>query len=937
MPAYLIPKVKVWQEFTSRPTELGDLPAFITGPHFDLIRYSDADEKDSGSLGAYDPDTPVTHDGPNKAAGVVDLTYTEVFIDDAMCRYYNDSIGSGSVWQGVLHSPNQVRAASLVLRTANGYTRSGVFYDRDVAVGDYVILTQGGVSQTSYIMGFVADQTASVVGAATADSNNKNTQSSACSITQSAGAVNNISATPECSDYNGVADGDLSETYTVTVLTGGAPSEAVLSVTSGSGNDNDAGLTPSAWGVATAVGTRGATVTFSNTYSSSSSGNDNPTGSVDNDDVFVAGQTWILTVAQTWAEPVITSGGAYTGATDTTYVVEVMTGSLFADSDPIVEVRTTTGVDASGPHTVTAAGTTVSIGTAGVTITIGAGAMGLCTGDKYYVQVTAAADAQVRTVVLAHNLRDEFLNAGLGVSSSSSLGGQIGPDMRVQLFIKKDIEVTEDRTELPPLKNWTPSANSLWVNRGITTFDSSWTNGGTLLPLQVRAGNLYVTYRTFTTAHCSGISSIKAVSQTEVEAVLGPASVDNPLSLAVWKACQNANYHRVYYLAVCPYTIGDAVDELEAYNDVIEVLKERPDLYSLVPLTKTATVIAALKTFLEVYDEPDQGQWYSLWTNVDVTDPYSVMTTTNSGTTLLGTIEDNPNVAGTQYTRMVLADANLTTRGVQVGDLVRYGYGVDGFGQVSYDTGVVASVVNEETLLLVSGASSAVTVASKVEIWRAQTSATLRTTAVSAATTQANSRIRVVFPDQLGNGGVTMSGVYLCAALAGLRSGVHPHQGLTNVEISGFDDLSRVTEDVLPAHLDTMAENGVWIVTQDPNSDLVYTRHALTSDVSDLNVRDEQLISNVDSISRYMKNRLSGFIGRTNVAPSNMSNIVAEFRATKEYLKSAGFTPELGPQLIDATLTEPPRAHSTLVNTVVMVVQLTVPRVMDYLEVHLVI
>jgi hypothetical protein len=48
-------------------------------------------------------------------------------------------------------------------------------------------------------------------------------------------------------------------------------------------------------------------------------------------------------------------------------------------------------------------------------------------------------------------------------------------------------------------------------------------------------------------------------------------------------------------------------------------------------------------------------------------------------------------------------------------------------------------------------------------------------------------------------------GYHLCAALAGLRSGVLPHQPLTNLEIVGFSDVPRTTSKFNKPQLDAMA------------------------------------------------------------------------------------------------------------------------------------
>jgi hypothetical protein len=97
-----------------------------------------------------------------------------------------------------------------------------------------------------------------------------------------------------------------------------------------------------------------------------------------------------------------------------------------------------------------------------------------------------------------------------------------------------------------------------------------------------------------------------------------------------------------------------------------------------------------------------------------------------------------------------------------------------------------------------------------------------------------------VWPDTLTADDQTFDGFYLCAALAGLASGVVPQQGLTNMAIEGFQAVDRTTKLFSRTDLDIMAGSGVWIVTQDVHSGAVFSRHALTSGpYKDINQREE--------------------------------------------------------------------------------------------------
>jgi hypothetical protein len=150
---------------------------------------------------------------------------------------------------------------------------------------------------------------------------------------------------------------------------------------------------------------------------------------------------------------------------------------------------------------------------------------------------------------------------------------------------------------------------------------------------------------------------------------------------------------------------------------------------------------------------------------------------------------------------------------------------------------------------------------------------------------------------------VTKQGYFLAAALAGLRSGVVPHQGLTNTQVLGASDLSKVVIEFTQDQLNVMAEQGIWIVTQEIIGATPYARHQLTTDERSLNTSEDSITTNVDNISYALKHTLEPYIGTYNINPENLlvirDAIIGEltFRATGTRTVRAGnqltsFTPE---------------------------------------------
>jgi len=936
MPSYVLPQVLVFQEFLSRPTALNQpANAVIIGEQFDLFRYSVEDEKAEIKVAStYDYLNDTCYAWPGRVAGnEVDQGYTRVFIDDALLKYFNDPIGSGSPIGWVAPGKNRIRATNLIFQTANGYARSGAFL-RDVKIGDVIRILGndcGSVLQMwSSIVGLIADVLPSSFGTAEEESTNQATTTLAKSATKTAGTTNNVtlaSGDVDATTYNGLADGNPAEIYTVEVIGGGGQNQAILRVTSQSGNDDvPSVLYDVAFGAPIAIGTRGMKATFKLVGSTSYT-----------DDIFLVGQMWEISVSQAFTPTVPSSSGDYLGPSNTTYVATVTLGGKFSDTvKPQITVSTTTGIDISGPTNVSAPGSAVQAGTQGIFISFaGAGTDGLCKGDRYTIAAVAAKAGPVRTLVLANNL-PEGLRGWCPVSSSSSSSMSSGsvPDLDVTLYIKKNIEVSEVRSM--GVFNWTQSDTEICIEDGITAFDTDWQTGGTLVALPVEGGKVYVQHRDRAAKNADVVGSITDVS--EIPVVFAPAAVidpDNPLVFGAYNALLNANGETVYFIAVrshSPVTLSD-------WLTALSYLEGRNDVYSLVPMTQDKEVLDAVLAHCESQSSPERGRWRICWLNMAAVEILGVYTTSkvNLGQPVLATIEDDPDTSGTQYTIVEAAGETFLTSGVRPNDTVRALYTTDGFGNLVYSEFIVDEVLNEETIRLFSGPSAPVLDPSKIEIWRTLSKSEIAANLALNPGLFSSRRAYLVWPDTVGNAGKTFPGYYLCAALAGLRSGVQPHQGLTNVELLGFDDLSRTTEYFTDTQLNTMAASGYWIVTQDPNSGTVFTRHQLScGDQSDVNQREQSITTNLDNISYGMLSELAPYIGKGNVTQTMISIVEGILIGKLQQYKNNTVVPRLGPQISAAEILELAQ-HPTYKDRILARVLCTLPAPFNNMELYLIV
>ena len=133
-----------------------------------------------------------------------------------------------------------------------------------------------------------------------------------------------------------------------------------------------------------------------------------------------------------------------------------------------------------------------------------------------------------------------------------------------------------------------------------------------------------------------------------------------------------------------------------------------------------------------------------------------------------------------------------------------------------------------------------------------------------------------------------------------------------------------------------MAVKGVWLVAQALDGE-IYNRHAVTTgDYENINDREEMICRNVDSISYRFKDFFAPFIGVTNVTPVMEDVIRGGMNKLIRTLQVERATPNLGGQLIDATVDQF-FVSEILKDRYVAFITLQVPYALNNIELHLVV
>jgi hypothetical protein len=920
--AYVLPQVKVFQEFRIAPVATaGALNSHISGGHAELFRYNVPEEKQLTYLGGYDYLSDTSFSWPGLSSGsIVDTTFVKLYVDSAKLKYYQNDAGVGGTVTTVASHPNRVKATGIAF-ASNGtsYPKSAELYDRGARVGDAVYV-RGVASGTTYeletrISGFIGDDVAATRAAATAASTNKTTQTLSTSIDDLSTIKNSITVTANASQYDGREDGSIDEYYTVEVIQSsrnGDLTTGKIRVTTSSGLDNVASVTPVAAGGFTAIGTRGLNLEFDINGTASASSAADTTSVSDHD--LVVGHKWRIHVIQAFTPAVATSGGTYTGTSDTTYIVEVTKGGAFASS-PEISVSTTNGVDFSAAVVVNASATAFNVGNQAITVAFSS--TGLCKGDKYYIVVTAVVSGYLRTLVLEDDLPTQIQSVA---------------DLDLKLYLVRNALVSINKEESAPNVNYSASATELIVKENATAFDSEWTIDGVKTALPIESGDLYVEYRAWLQRYVGDFGTIN--DPGDIVSLLGTLHPDNPLCWGVFMALQNCNGQDVRFTAVSnPAVTAD-------WLNVLDVVGDREDLYNIVPLTFTQVVIDAYKAHAEDQSGEEVGRWRAVVIGLDVSRESAIVSSTKSsdGAEVLATISDDPFTSGTQYTRLSIPanNAKFLTNKVRAGDTVRYFYVTDGFGRVGYTSYTVEAVISENTIRLKAGPAAPVAVAQKVEIWRNLNNTEYSDTIGNSAGKYSSTRVIAIANNNVTLGGYTNQPSYfLAAAIAGLRSGVNPHQGLTSVSVSGVDYVGDAINGFNTAQLNSIAGDGGWIIIKAEDGSFI-NRHAVTTNNTDLNRREEQVRTNVDNMSYAFRNGLVPFIGRSNVTATTLTNISITLKGIGDSFLSDTGTNSIGPQLIAYDVVEL-RQHAVLKDHVVVVVNLTVPYPLNNIELKLVV
>lgn len=868
---YFRPASIVQEELESLPS--GDIrpqPCCIVGPHMKVLAVDDTEDRLLINYGAYDPSTDVTYDyAALPVGGRVKTSTVKLFMEDILAKYATLS-GSNVIERGsqpnYINIPTAAGFQDYTNAAGTVFNRNTVFKQRDVKIGDRVKVTSGSIVLNSRITGFINDVIDAAVSAPIATSNPATVSYSGSVVeTDDQGTDHLPTIYTGSTTYKGdITKGVINDVYALECIVAGAPGTAKFKVTSDTG-DNVASVTSVAFGTAFNVGTRGLQAKIAST------GNQ----------AFIVGEIYTFTVqaAYTRSAPTLISAASdYTGKFDTVYKIEVVKGGLWADS-PQVVVTSSNGID-SYPSQVVDYNVTFNVGTLGVTVkfasNLSSAQGGLVLGDVYYVTAAAAQKGAVRTIIISNPLDSSIV---------------AGDDLSVDFLIyKKSMEIPSNGYPHFSDESFVATADNFTINAGIKIQDPTWleNDGVTLADLTVEAATLFVPYTALLTAEANILKSLSDLSS--VPAVLGKATVANPIGLGVQKALENSGGQPVYWVAV-------QSDDLEGYQIALQELEKNPTPYFRVPLSSDEAILDLIQGHVssEASDETGHRCMGVVATGLStVVTKYGAKGTGENWT---GYVAVEPGSSPATYTRVTVPGALFVTDGIRAGDEFRTNFGVDAYGNDTWGSKLVNEVIDEENLVLASGYDSAVGDVDhlqRIQIVRTLTKDEQADLAAAQSTAFSSRRTCNVLCDIP----MDIPWYFAAAALAGLASSVVPHQPITNYTLNGFNDQVGPYRRFTPTQLDRIAAGGTLIVTQDVAQGQVYVRHQLTTDRTDDRHAELSITRNIDSVADYIDQGLKPIVGKYNFSEYLQQLLDVTCRQRLDYLVANRVTPSAGPQLV---------------------------------------
>jgi len=802
-----------------------------------------------------------------------------------------------------------------------GATVSEVLKDREMKVGDVVYVTEGDVTKKRTVTGFRGKAVAATYGSVTASDglpsnssyNPVSPQSAAAALVHDDVTIEYVESFNVKANYSRgpVYGGKFGDKFTLTVVNGGTPTNSTVRITSASGLYSTSSLSSSNGGTGlhdfTSAELGGLDIEIDATGNTPS--NELVSGAVYTFEIY--GDYTNLETDEVDDDADIFITGTYTGTKNTTIILKVTTTNTDALNGAGAKIRVsdTAGLLTPTEVTIVTDGGGVAIGLGlSINIQLGSYSQGfLRVGDIFY---TNGYKATTSTTNFDHLILD-------------------GPVVDTVLFTDNEVNLATvkvvvpftgevDVTDAADGSAWTADATDVTVDSGLALYDSNRSGGNEWMAYSDGVGTLHVGYRELIPS-ASGEGIITIDRYSDITTKLGSVSQDNDLAYAANLALSGAQGNRVYALRV------DS-DDAEGFSEALAKTESTDMVYAFAAITSDSAVNAVVKAHVLDMSSEELKKFRRAYIGTDSPGEYAKLILDSDGDNLQGSF------TGTDQKTLttVSPGVDFTSLGLVEG--------VDKVHYVASDAYYVIATISSDVLTLESGPPSS-TAAVDIKIVKADTPKSQAEYIKGISAGLGSRRVANIWLEGgtvFENGAtVTVPNRFVAAEIAGLRSALLPHQGLTRTEITSVTDASKMYTRYNRGLLDEIAAAGTFVITQDVESGAVYIRHQLTTDSSNGSLYYEDNIGvNLDNISFGIKDLLDGYIGHYNVTPSTISEIRNRIYTLLDEATQTDFGTSYGPSLLsfDSLVVE---ADAVLKDRINVYAQLFMPLPLNNISVTL--
>lgn len=920
---YARPQLTIAQLLAETATVTADrIIPLVIGPNYLLSRYGKEDAVYSETFATAGHELPY-----NYKVDAVDTALPSGYTPDqdsvqingvGLEAQYAQFLASGSEFTiESLTEANVIRIATNTLAGAG--TINSTFLGRKVKVGDIVYVYEDDVTSTykkRVVTGFRGEAVAATKSDATNSAYNPATDAtadSAVTVTAPTGWTITPSGTPDYNVRGGSVIGTkLSEEFTLTVRTGGAPATATVDITSKSGDF---------------AATNVATVDSAGDYSIT---NTNAGGELGGNDIVLAhasdsleqGQVFTVRIYQAYERlndgntDQITVAGTYTGTKDTNYLLTVKTGTAVGGDtadNAVLTITDSAGIDTASEVTVTN-GAAFNVGTLGITATIAIDSNtvaqgGLRSGDTYVIACTAAGESTTNF--------DGVILDGPAVDTTVFTN----PATNIKVQFREGYTGSILSTAAADDSAWHTDADSVDVDSGLALYMSDRSSGNEWVPFVDGVGALHLSFRALVPAPASE-DRIAIESVSDITENLGTIDLDNDLAFGVSEALSGVQgLKRVYALRTAGTTLAD-------FTAALAKIESTDSFYTIGVLSDDLTIQQAVASHCESMSAKDKKNFRRCYVGTDSPGEYVVLDVKPDTTSYTATISDN---GGTNTLLTTADDVDFTTLGLETGDLVKL--------TASGDEYEIQDIISATEIELKTGPVAPVSPAVPFQLWRADTASSQSDYIVNISKALSSRRCANVWVQngkRLIDGTLTaIPNRFVACEVAGLRCAVLPQQGLTNTEIQSVTSAPEMYVKFTQDQLDTIAKNGTWVITQEAESGEVFIRHQLTteSDLGSLYYEDSVGV-NLDNISFTFKDTLRGYIGKKNVTQKTLEQIKRDAAEILGGLTKVPANALYGPSL-NGFENLVVAAHPTLKDRITLNAKLLMPLPLNNIDVEL--